>query len=286
MSEGDLAVSAEYWGPISGGKLIVFNGAFLKKNICKALVLCLVRQKKAWGAMWTYDFDCEEETSWYHYICDAKDYDVTTIKNKKGRYYIRRSLNACVVKQVDYHWLANNAYDLYINAAVRYKNFTPINEEAYRLNMLNHAKEDGRDALGVFVGDQLAAYANLGIVAQDVKVYASYFHPAFSNCYPMYALYYSIAKIYLRESHIIRIDNGCRPLSHDTNIGDFVERIGWRKAYCRLDMVLRFPISLIVLVGKKNSIFQYLLPAKFRMGIDSLIKAQGIVDATKKGTNI
>ena len=32
MSEDDLAISAGCWGPISGGKLIAYNGAFVKKK--------------------------------------------------------------------------------------------------------------------------------------------------------------------------------------------------------------------------------------------------------------
>ena len=85
----------------------------------------------------------------------------------------------------------------------------------------------GRELMGVFADEKLVAYVTMFIYGQSLRIYASRFDPAYSKSYPMYPLYYTIATHYLNEKGCKEIDSGCRPLLHETNIGDFRLHLGW-----------------------------------------------------------
>lgn len=275
--------SDEAWSSTGGGKILTYCGeGYLKNDLDPHLVHEFVCKKKAFGAMWIYDFDCGEEGPWYESICDIADYDIEKIKSKSARKCIRRGLNRCELRKIDYLWLAENAYDVYINAASRYTNFTPASRESYRTSMEKHSEETGRKAMGVFVNEQLVAYANLRIVGRRVNIYASYFDPAYSNSYPMYALHYEIARHYLKELRFKEVNSGTRPLIHETNIGEFLFRIGWRKAYSRLGLYFKPSVRATLKVARfSRRPIKALLTSRHYGMLESLLLAQDIAKATK-----
>ena len=64
--------SDEVWSSKGGGKILTYRGdTYLKNKLDLDLVREFVCKKKAFGAMWTYDFDCDEESPWYNYVCDT-----------------------------------------------------------------------------------------------------------------------------------------------------------------------------------------------------------------------
>ncbi|GAH66945.1 unnamed protein product, partial [marine sediment metagenome] len=111
MDNDVLIFSKSAWSSTGGGKILVYAGEYLKDDLSRDAVRKLVREKGALGARWTYDYDCGEEGPWYRYVCDTVDYNIDKIQNKKGRYYVRRSLKRCTVRPVDYLWLADNGYE-------------------------------------------------------------------------------------------------------------------------------------------------------------------------------
>jgi hypothetical protein len=271
-----------FWLAKAGGRFLIYHGPYLQQTLSVEDVAKFVRKKGAMGALWSYDYDNAQEGPWYRYICDTIDYKIESIKKKKGRYYIRKGLDNCVVKPISYLWLADNGYDVYLNASARYTNFQPVSKENYSKQMRDLEGKDGREALGVFVDEKLAAYATLILRYPSVLVAGSKFDPRYSESYPMYALYYTIVHHYLKERGFKKIDNGTSPLYHDTNIGDFLLRLGWRKEYCWLEIYLVWPLSLMLrLAGACKLLCRVLLPAKYFSMIESLLLAQQISKATK-----
>jgi len=272
------------WQKQAAGKFLVYRGKFLNENLNLGAVRRYVREQGALGALWTYDYGLTQCGPWYRCICSTPDYDIGKIENKKGRYYVRRGLQRCSVQPVSYEWLSNNGYDVYLNACVRYTNFTPSSPENFRKAMIDNSREPGREALGVFTDNKLAAYATLQISGDTVRIYGSQFDPAYSQSYPMYALYYTIAHHYLKERHCKEIDNGCRALLHDTQIEVFLQRLGWRKDYCRLGLYLRPSVRAVLFVAWLfRKPLRWLLPSRFYVILQSLLDAEDIAKATKEG---
>ena len=272
------------WASKAGGKLLVYKGSLLKQSLDRDAVAKYVRQRGALGAMWTYDYGCCQEGPWYRYICDTPGYGIEKIKSKNSRYYVRRSLKNCIVRAVDYEWLADNGYEVYISAASRYSYFTAVSMGDFAKEMREYSRQPGREAMGVFVDGKLAAFATLRICEKSVRIYGSQFDPAYSKDYPMYALYYTIAHHYLKERGYQEADNGCRALRHDTNIGDFLVRLGWRKQYCRLGLYLRWPVRIVLwAAGIFRPLCKLVLPSQEYASLESLLAAQDIAKATKEG---
>ncbi len=283
MGDGDLIFSEDVWLSRSGGKRLNYMGKHLKDDLSRDAVRRFAREKGALLATWTYDYDCDEEWPWYNYVCDTVDYDTDKIKSKKARYYVRRSLKGCTVRQVDYLWLADNGYDVYANAASRYSNFEPMSREKFREKTRSLSEIPGFEALGVFVDKKLVAYALLRTCGQSIQVRVAKFDPAYSKLYPMYALYYMIVYHYLKEEGYKEIDNGSRALLHETDIGDFLLRLGWRKAYGRLGLYLTPSVrAMLSLARIFRKVCKLLLPSRHYAILESLLAAQDIAKATRK----
>ncbi len=283
MCNNDLTFSEKDWSSTGSGKILVYAGEHLKDDLNRYVVRKLVHEQGALGAKWTYDYDCGKEGPWYRYICDIVDYDIDKIQSKTARKCVRRGLRNCTVRYVDYLWLSENGYEVYINAALRYSNFKPLSKDNFRKGISSHHTMPGRKAFGVFIGDKLVAYATLLVFGQSVRVYASKFDPAYSKQYPMYALHYMIAHHYLNQEGYKEIDSGSRALLHETDVGDFLLRLGWRKAYCRLGVYLVLPLRVVLCLARIfRKVYKPLLPTRYYAILESLLLAQDIAKATSK----
>ncbi len=270
------------WETRGGGKLLIYTGLPLKENLQYRLVQEFVRQKRAWGAMWTYGWDSESEGQWYRYICDIPDYDIEKIESKSTRKDIRRCLKQCAIKEVDLTWLAPNGYQTYINASRRYAHFVPLSKDRFEKNMLDLAEKSGYEAWGVFQEDTVIAYAIAQICDDSVQLLVAKFDPDYAKAYPMYGLYYSIAQHYLKQQKYRQVLGASRALLHETNIGDFRLKMGWRKVYCRLGLYLVLRARLILFLARALRIpIRLLTPQRYCAILDSLLQAQDIARATQ-----
>jgi len=259
----------------------MYIGPPLKKSLDPQEVKRFLQKKHAWGATWSYDFDYDEEGPWYRCVCDASDYDESKIKSKNARHNVRRSLKRCVVRPIDHLWLADNGYEVYVNAASRYTESRLETKKEFKRRLRSQFNVSGSEAFGVFVSEKLAAYVTLFVCGQGVLGDTARFDTAYSNAYPMYALYYTIARHYLKEKGYKKLDCGSRPLLHETNIGDFLLRLGYRKSYCRLGVYFTRPVRVVLGLARIfGRVCKLIFPSRYYTILDGLLLAQDIAKAT------
>jgi hypothetical protein len=273
----------DYWVSRGSSKLLTYIGPELCKNLERPQVKEFMRKRGVWGAMWNYDHDYTDEGPWYRCICDNAHYDESAIKSKNAKHNLRRGLKRCVTRRVDYTWLGDKGYDVYVKAAARYKNFKVESLKEFIERMYNYSGQSGAEALGVFVGDKLVAYVTLFICGQSVRGDTAHFDPSYANCYPMYALYYTIAHHYLRERGCKEVDRGSKPLVHETNVDDFLLRLGYRKAYCRLGIYFIWRVRIVLKVAKScRRLYKLILPRRFAAMLEGLLQAQDIAKTSSE----
>jgi hypothetical protein len=280
-SKGENIFDDEYWIPRGSSLMLSYIGPPVERIPEDKRLKSFLRRKKALAAMWNYDGDYADDGPWYRCICDVQGYDESSIKSGNVRHNLRRSLNRCTVREVDFPWLAENGYAVYAKASARFENYIRITESEYRTEMQTHAGHGERKAVGVFVGETLIAFATLILVADIVFGDTAYFDPDYSNAYPMYALYYSVAREYLAAGYRA-FDRGSKPLLHETGIDPFLLRLGFRFSYCRLGLYLVFPLRMALdIADTLNRILPGLRIMQASKALAALASARAIAESTK-----
>mgnify|MGYP000946557366 CR=1 FL=1 len=272
----DCLNESNYW-VYRGNRLVLSyigpenKDAFSRRNLRK-----LLWKKGALAIMWNYDCDYTHSGNWYRCICDDVEYDETKIVSRNVRHNLRRSLNRCIFKEITFDWLAENGYETYANASKRFNDFRVLSKKKYRKDILKLKKERNRIAYGVFVDEALAAYATLIIVDDRMFGDTAYFDPRYSNAYPMYCLYYMIAKECFRRGYR-EFDRGTKPLLHDTNVDEFLVRLGYRISYCRLGVYYSSIVEMMIyLFNIAEKINKNIVPDNIAVRINSLKIAKEI----------
>lgn len=61
---------------------------------------------------------------------------------------------------------------------------------------------------------------------------------------------YKIVESYMNESRIKFISSGQRNINHHTNVQEYdIRNFGFRKAYCKMDVIYKMPVLLIIKLG-------------------------------------
>ena len=246
MVEDVSFFSESAWEVRAGGKMLVYYGPHLKESPDLASVKQFLRHKKAWGAVWNYDWDGGDDAPWYTYVCDTTGYDIDKISSKNSRKTIRRSLERTEVRRIEADWLADNGYEMYANATNRYKNYHVSSREEFVRDLRAWDTSSGSIIYGAFVDGNLAAYGLARQFGPTVRFLFAHFDPDYAQAKPMYALYYTLAHECLNQEGCTDIDAGWRPFVHDTNIEEFFRRMGWRQAPCRIELYLAWPLRAVL----------------------------------------
>lgn len=195
------------------------------------------------GAMFIrYSSDpCDEPTQWWHILCDK--FDPARISSKL-RNSIKRGMRRCHVEQIDAQWLAAHGYACYVAAYERYKNVTASDKSIFR-DIIMATLDGPFEYWGVFVDDSLAGYCQCIIEENEVSTNVIKYDPAFLRDYSSYALINSMLTHYVQNQNMI-LSNGTRSIAHDTKMQDFLIKFGFRKQFCRLNVVYRPILKVII----------------------------------------
>ncbi len=201
----------------------------------------LMKKFKPYFIRYCNEWDRGSGEFWY-VIKDEKE-DLNKYK-AKVRYQIKKGLKNCRVEKVDNKYIADNGYEVYQEAFKNYNTFLqPISKNKFQNSLIN---VEG-DFFGVFYENDLIAYAQ-NFLQENVCNYSTIkLHPSFLKYYPSYALIYEMNRYYLNEKNFLYVSDGARSLSHQTKIQDFlIQKFKFRKAYCRLNVLYRKDIEMLV----------------------------------------
>jgi hypothetical protein len=172
---------------------------------------------------------------WYYVVADT----CPTLEalDKKVRYEVRQGLKRCQVRQVAAAWLAEHGYECYRAAHARYRHTTADDEATFRTDMLS--RTDGPfEHWAVLAGDRLAGYSRCNVAAPWVHHSVAKYHPEYLGERAAYALVRAHLEEYVGRRGL-KLVNGTRTMSHDTDYNRFLLKQGFRCVVCELRVVYR-----------------------------------------------
>ena len=209
---------------------------------------------REWGgcpvlARWTTDYDCGHETGWWYVVKDTP-FDIDSLKAKR-RYEINKGKKNFEVKRINPSDYIEELYHVLVSALKSWP-------EKYRPNIVkDNFKKD------VNKWDKDIVYAGFSRVTNEMCGFA-----LLKEC-PRH-LEFSILRVRpemerdginaaivagILESNNERIgknlyiNDGARSIRHETAFQDYLEKyFGFRKAYCKLHILYRFPLNVVVRV--------------------------------------
>jgi hypothetical protein len=201
-------------------------------------------------AHWTDDWN-RSESEWWWTCCDDKDYDLENIKNTDGRKNIRKGLRECSIERIDIEDFSNKAYQVHCEAISSYgvvKSSIPTIDQ-FRDVFRRMSKYSGFEIWGAYVKNRLVAFATCLVVDNAVTLTNTRSDPEYHKHRPNNALIYEITRHYLKNRNVSYVSNGPRNLLHQTSINSFLIKMGYRKIYGRLNLVLSKKANFLILTG-------------------------------------
>lgn len=206
-------------------------------------------------ARWTTEFDCGYETNWWYVIKDTP-FDVGELKAKR-RYEINKGNKNFHVKEINpKEW----GEDIYVVAMAAYVTYP----ESYRPNVSHD--QFVSDVLG---WDFYKVYGAFSVEDNSLCGYACLNKRNLEGNYINFTLMKAIPdkerlglnaamvnKILADHEDFLNnggyICDGARSIQHETAFQDYLEKyFGFRKAYCRLNIVYNPKYSFIIKIAYK-----------------------------------
>ncbi len=229
---------------------LIYSGAphterKLNKSECDDL---LKKNPNAWFVRNVYDFDCDEQTSFWFVVQD-KPLSMESL-HSKCRNQVRRALKTLDLQLVERQaFLDEGGYKCYIESFKRYKikSSVPLSEEQFAEHIL---KMQSGAELWVAIereSGQMVAYAEVLCQNGCAKYTALKGIPENLNkYYPFYGLLFQMNRYYIEEKNFLYVTDGARSVSEHSNIQNFLDKFNFRRAYCRLNVTYVWWLKLIL----------------------------------------
>jgi hypothetical protein len=214
-----------------------------KTNIWKTKDIFLVR--------YTTEYDCGYETEWWYCIKD-EPFNLSQV-NAKKRYEVNRGLRNIEIKRINAYQYSEQIINVAEKAYAEYpKKYRPIIiRENWIKNLCDNEKNENTDYWGMFdkTTSQLCGYSKCIMQGSFVDLAMVKIDPAYLKTGVNAAFVYIIIQEYINSGRFQYICDGERNLLHETNYQDFLIRyLGFRKAYCRLNIEYRPFVGVIIKV--------------------------------------
>ena len=195
-------------------------------------------KKGGWLVRNTYDFDCGEETGFWHVVKDS--FGGMEELSSKMRNQVRRSMTNYEFRRMTREELLAQGYEVHRSAATGYKVKTDVpTEEKFRSELLNGPENEYWGAFDKADG-HLAAFAKNIVYEQMCDYSVMKARPEELSRYPYYGLIYTMNEYYLKECGLKYVNDGARSITEHSNIQPFLmQKFHFRKAYCRIDIVYK-----------------------------------------------
>ena len=219
--------------------------------------------KTPFFARWTFDWDCLEETQFYYCIKDD-GFDIMGQK-AKIRYEINKGRKNFVTRIIDPEQFSDELYQVYVDSLKGYPDGTSMLSKDSFENLTSTAwKQDACRFFGTFDREsgRLCGYSDVYERGKFLPISSLHVRPNFEKLGVNLALVDGIVEWYLGlKTEGKYLCDGARNTVHATNFQSFlIKYFGFRKAYCKLNIVYRPPINVLItvlfpirhLLGKMN----------------------------------
>ena len=221
-----------------------------------------IRNKKVWKEFaggkypllvrWVTDFDCGQETEWWHCIKD-EPFDIANIPAKK-RYEISKGLKNVDVRIIMPGEYAEELAEVQCKARIHYGETLDYAEEkeAIRKSFTEDPEIENAEYIGAFLKEtgELVGYGIYEIHEDWVLQSVIKTDPDYLKCNTNAALVAFALERYFGDGFSIKyLTNGTKNVLHETNYHEYLMKyFGFRKAYCRLHIKYRGWVGAVVAV--------------------------------------
>lgn len=230
----------------------LYNGAWIIKNsphsenkLSKHIVNQLFKQRGGVIIRNTFEFDSQEETSFWYVIKDS--FGGMEELSSKMRNQVKRCFKTMRVERISSEFLLKSGYEVYVKAAENYAvKMTPPTREEFEKRIRNANENDYWGVIDIET-ENLVAFS-LNLVTEEMAEYCTMKAiPEYQKKYAYYGLIYEMNRYYLQELKLKYVNDGARSITEHSNIQPFlIDKFNFRKAYCRLDIHYKWWFGLIV----------------------------------------
>jgi len=226
--------------------LLPLSPPIIKSQIDNIKAKKLIKDNSALLIRWESKFDSPKKTKWWHIIKDSQVDLGTYSRNTRSK--IRRGEKKYEIFIVTKSIIIDFAYPIYRDTFNSYSTFEPLmSESEFKKEIIDFPEfsefwiikhRETKKFVGFsenIILDNTCFYNTIWVTPDAKKKYASYL------------LFHEMNKYYLNDKDFKFVSDGARSISHQTNIHEFLmSKFGFRKAYCKLNVVYRWDIKLLV----------------------------------------
>ena len=244
-----------------------------------------INGKKPLLVRYTTDWDCGYDTGWWYIIKDAP-FEIESL-SKNSRKHIRGAFRKVYVKKVDPLNCIDDLYECYHAAFLKYKQAdNEASAENFRKGCLLSSKK-GIEYWAGFAIDSNKMIGYMTIKSHDcwAEIQTAKFHPDYLNLLVSDALYATVLDNYLNKLGMSYVSSGSRSINHVTNTQEYKEsHFGYRKCFCKLHIIYRQPLKLVVALTYPFRRIINVLGNKFGVAhhLSAILKMEEIARSTGK----
>lgn len=245
-----------------------------------------IKNKKNWDrraffARYTTNFDCKKETEWWYCIKDTP-INIDDMKSNK-RYKINKGLRYVDVKKISPEDYSEELYKCFEKATERYETYKNFqNKETFKKSL----KKDMHEYWAAFCKKTgaIVAYTINKVDTDSVDFSVLKFDPEYMKYQVSAAILYVMIYEYINNQGKKYVCDGARCINHKTNIQEYLEDMfGFRKAYCKLNLVYRKPFGMLVkIIFPLRKILGMFDSNRLLANINSVLRMEEIVRKQKK----
>ncbi len=198
----------------------------------------------------TFDFDCQEETTFWNLIKDR--YEGLDELSGNTRKKVRRSLEKLEFRKVNNYFIKSLGYPILKASFEDYPVKDRIMTQQIFETYMDECSKKEFDYWGIFDFDDDRFIGFFTVMLWDdaceyglVAVLPEYKRK--NTAYPYYGLFHTMNQYYLQEKGLRYVTDGSRSITEHSNIQTFLEeKFHFRKSYCHLSVHYKWWMKIAV----------------------------------------
>lgn len=181
-------------------------------------------------------------TNWWNIVC--RQYDFNSVSSNT-RSKIRRGTRRLEIEKVSPDWLSKQGYECHVKCYQRYKHALPKSKKAFESFLYSMREQSIFDIWACSNNNELLGYIICLVENNGVFMHTIDITPAGLSDYAAYAMIHHILEYYVNEKGL-PVSNGSRSIVHETDMQDFLRKLGFEREYAELHVIYRPDIKLVV----------------------------------------